>query len=531
MLFSGRLLRNTLNQFKNAGKGDGLINAGGKEAAVEFRKLFPEEAQQRLLKYSEGDLTLKEINELRMDLNTYVSRIDPSKDAASSKIFNLGRDLQNDIEDQMFQQIRKNAPNKADEVIDILNAQKYGTELANNEIIKGLMREQPESIINYLFSTGTRRAGKNTKARSFMEFLEATDSQLEINSLRNETIDFIKNNYLDVTDASSLKLAAEYKKFLRNNKGTLRELFPEEQFGKIFDTPASFQKNIIEPLEGINNKIKLMERTFGENNPFNIVTRILGAGGKKRASGELIDDLDMLDEILKTATDKELKILQKQLSDATKKYLVSFSTTDDLFDVRKLNQIMDEGFGPERLVGEDLSFEGVFGRLLGDEADAFFKNLNVLRDMGMRQITDLTTTSLARKETAEKIMDPGINYLKRFFIPPLTQFGRRVTAAEKLVGERNLRFIGDILMKPKMFDQYIGAITSRKKFNIFVRTLLSSGVPMYVDVGNTLKNYDKNRKEFVPPKPSTLGNTLENYREHLEELVPGVTGTSIGAPQ
>tara|TARA_R100001143_G_scaffold54742_1_gene50665 strand:+ start:1634 stop:4963 length:3330 start_codon:yes stop_codon:yes gene_type:complete len=526
-MFSGRLFRKSLLEFKNAGKGDGLINAGGKDAAATFRGLFPEEAQVRLLKYSEGTLTLKEINKLRMDLNSYISRIDPSKDAASNRIFTMGRDLQNNIEDQMFQQIRKSLPrDEADTVIDIFNTQKWGTELANNEVIKGLMREQPESIINYLFSTGTRKAAKNTRVRSFMDFLEATDSQLEINTLRNETIDFIKNNYLDVTDASPLKLAADYKKFLRNNRGTLRELFPEEQFGKVYDTPTSFQRNIIEPLEGIDRKSKLMERTFGENNPFNIVKKILGTGARKRASGEIIDDLDMLDEILKTATDKELKIIQKQLSDATKKYLVSFSTTDDLFDVRKLNQIMDDGFGPERLVGEDLSFKGVFGRLLGDEADAFFKNLDVLRDMGMRQVTDLTTTSMARKETAEKIMDPGINYLKRFLIPPLTQFGRRVTAAEKLVGERNLRFIGDILMEPKIFDQYIGAITSRKKFNIFVRTLLSSEIPMFVDIGNTLKDYDKNRKEFITPKEEIPFYSPKN----IEKIVPGITGTVFNPP-
>ena len=524
-LFSGRLFRKSLLNFKNASKGDGLMNVGGKEASVEFRKFFNEEAQERLLRYSEGDLTLPEINNLRMDLNAYASSIDPGKDAASTKIFNLARDLQNDIEDQMIQQVRKILPrNEADELVDLFMAQKYGMELANNIVTRDLGRQQPESVINYLFSTNTPRAGRNTKVRNFMNFLEESGAQPEINTLRNETIDYIKRNYLDVEGTSSLKLASDYRKFLRNNRGTLRELFPEEQFGKIFDSPQSFNKNVIEPLTGLENKINLMERAFGESNPFNIVTKILGTGQTKKASGELVDDLNLLDEILKTATDKERKILQQQLGDATKKYLITFSTTDGFFDVRKLSRIMDEGFGPEDLVGADLSFAGVYKRLLGDDADAFLKNLNVLRDMGLRQTTDLTTSSLTRRELEQQITDPGINYLKRFFIPPLTQFGRRVTAFEKLIGERNLSFVGNILKDEKLFNDYVAAITGRKKLNNFARTLISTGIPMYVDVGNTLKDYDKNRKEFVEEdipfySPRTVG-----------DLVPGILGTNQGAP-
>ena len=45
-----------------------------------------------------------------------------------------------------------------------------------------------------------------------------------------------------------------------------------------------------------------------------------------------------------------------------------------------------------------------------------------------------------------------------------------------------------------------------------------------MDVGNTLKDYDKNRKEFVEEdipfySPRTLG-----------DLVPGILGTNQGAP-
>ena len=80
-----------------------------------------------------------------------------------------------------------------------------------------------------------------------MEFLESSGSQTEINTLRREVIDYVKNNYLDVADDSPLKLAAAYKKFLRNNRATLNEIFPEEQFSKMINSPKEFNNNIIKP--------------------------------------------------------------------------------------------------------------------------------------------------------------------------------------------------------------------------------------------------------------------------------------------
>ena len=46
--------------------------------------------------------------------------------------------------------------------------------------------------------------------------------------------------------------------------------------------------------------------------------------------------------------------------------------TDGLFDPNKLNRLFNEGFAPAGMVGDDLSFKGVYRRLLGDETDSFF---------------------------------------------------------------------------------------------------------------------------------------------------------------
>tara|TARA_R110001583_G_C5658005_1_gene409376 strand:+ start:1206 stop:4586 length:3381 start_codon:yes stop_codon:yes gene_type:complete len=519
--FSSRGVRNSVEKFKNAGMGDKgrFMNVGGKEASLEFKKLFNEESVERLTRYSKGDVTLAEANILRMDLNTYLSRIDPSKDAASARIFNLGRTVFRDLEDNMIQQVRKRLPpDQADEIIELFAAQKYGTELANQQIIKDIGKQSPEGLVGYLFTTNTKKAAKNTKAAQFMEFLESSGSQTEINTLRREVIDYVKNNYLDVADDSPLKLAAAYKKFLRNNRGTLNEIFPEEQFGKMINSPKEFNNNIIKPLENLEKSIALFERTFGERDPFNIVTKILAKGEGDTAGGKLIEDLDMLDRILKTATGKERKILEDQLSDATKKYLITATTTDDLFDLNKLNQLMDSGFGPADMVGGPLSFEGLYGRLIKDP-DNFFKNLNVLRDMATRQTVDLTTLSSSRSETKRQLMDPAINYLKRFFIKPLTQFGRRTSAMEKLVGERNLAFVGEVMRSPELFDAYVATITGRKKLNNFIRVLNTHDTLVSNDIANTLKDYNSDRKKYEK-------SPRDRYRDiRARDVVPGIEGT------
>ena len=521
-LFSGRKIKPEIERFKKAGEGAGpLITVGRGEVRAAFKDLFPEDALQRLTKYSEGDLTLPEINQLRMDLNSYVSALNPQK-IGQQKIFDLGRKLQRSIEEQMYQQITKQLPaEEAARVISVLNGQKYGMELANKEILRNLGREQPENLIGYLFSTNTKRAANNTRVGDFMTFLKETGSQAEINTLRNEVIEYVKNQYITRGDASPLELAANYKKFLRNYRGTLNEIFPESEFGKVFDTPKSFQKNIIEPLEAIQAKSATLERVFGSNNPYNIVTEILGTGEGTKASGKIIEDLDLLDNLINIGSPKEQKILRKQISDATKKYLSTITeTVDGNFDVNKLAQIMETGFGDPGKVGAGLSFEGVFGRLLGDDAGTFIRNLEILRDMQLRETIDLTSPTFRRAEVERRVTDPRINYLKRFFIPPLTRFGRRVTAAEKLSGEKNMAFLGELFRDEKLFTAYADAITNRKKINNFIRLLNTYDKTLYTDIGNELKYYDVEDKEqkagpegFLEKAPSVF--------------VPGLTGTRI----
>ena len=215
-------------------------------------------------------------------------------------------------------------------------------------------------------------------------------------------------------------------------------------------------------------------------------------------SGELIDDLDFLDDLLSMATPAERAILESQIKDGAKKYVFTRMQTDGLFDPRKLNQLFNEGFAPAGVVGQDLSFKGVYRKLLGDETDSFFNNLEVIRDMAMREYGDLTTDSAARAAAKEGIVDTGTEYARRFFIPPLTQFGRRMTALDTLIGDRNLRFMGKVMQDEKLFTEYVELITGRKTLNNFIRTLNSYESIYLSDIANTLEYYDTEQKQVKP---------------------------------
>jgi hypothetical protein len=479
---SAREIRKEMSAFENINKSK-LFTAGGKKTENTYYELFSEEARDRLTRYNNGDITLPELNQLRMDLNSYMNTLNPQK-AVDQRVFQATKNLQDAIEGEIYNFMkRKIGVRQADEIQNIFQAQKTGTELANQEIIVNLSRQQPESVVNYIFSTNTKNADSNSRVKSLVEFFKKSGNQGQLANLQKRTLDYIRTNFLDLADDTAGNLAANYKTFLQTNKGTLRELFGKDisEF-----SAANIQKQVIQPIEKLERGLRLAEQRFGTGEPINIVTRILGAGPDQKASGELIDDIKFIEDLI--ADNAELKT---EIADATKSYLaIRLTDADGLFNLNKLDQLLEGGFGSKDLVGLDLSFDGVYGRLLGDESPKFIKNLKVLRDMATRESDRMTSEVFNRAELAAQLGDPQINFLKRMIIPPLTRIGRQTTAIEGSIGQRNQAFLGELLMDEKLFDAYIGAITSRKKINNFIRIANTHHSVMVNDIGNELKYYD-----------------------------------------
>ena len=499
LTFTSRPIRKQILNFKTVaeGKTGSLASPGKGQIRKLFKETFSDEGLERLTKYSEGDLTLPEINQLRIDINSIRSGIDPSKSPGDLKAFNLTKDLQDSIENQMYKTIRSNLPKKeAQDLVDLFDAQRMVYDTANKQVIKDMAKQEPEGVINYLLSTGSKNKPLvNTKANDFMNFLKETGSVPEIRGIQNGLINHIRKNFLDPSSGQPNVLAKNYKEFIEQNQATLEAVFGKELFEKGFPkTGKAFNENIIEPIEKLNRKYNLLEQKYGDANPFNIVSRILDSSPTAKMSGELIDDLDFLDDLLSMATPAEREILESQIKDGAKKYLATRMQTDGLFDPNKLNRLFNEGFAPAGMVGDDLSFKGVYRRLLGDETDSFFKNLEVIRDMSMREYGQLGSDSAARAAVKEGVIDSGTEYARRFFIPPLTQFGRRMTALDNLIGERNLRFMGKVMSDEKLFTEYVNMLTGRKTVNNFIRTLNSYESIYLSDIANTLEYYDTEEK-------------------------------------
>ena len=497
---TGRGFRKELDEFERLTKPSGKIELLESDVRKRFNQLFPENLLKRLKSTREGDFTLAELNNFRTQLNQFASKnLKPEESIADQRTFEALRKLQNSIEDTLFNQLRRQLPKKdAERYIDLFNAQKLGTELANQQVIKNLLQTQPEGVSGYLLATQTKGAGRNTTARDFMSFLRNTNSYDEINLIRNDIVEYIQRNYFDTDMADPKTLAKNYQKFLKEKLPTLKEIFPEEQFGTLVATKQNFRKNVLNKIDALNNEQAVFETAFGSRNPFNIVSRILATGPDDKASGAVIPRIELLEKLLKEADPEVRGILEKQISDATKKYILLRSSVDGSFDVRKLNTLMNEGFAPEQLVGRDLSFKGVYGRLIQNE-DRFFRQLDALRDIGNRLNLDLTSKSLARQQIQEQAFDPGTEYLRRFLIPPLTPFGRRATALERVVEQRNANFMAEIFLDQKLFNTYIRAIQSGKEAANFVKMFNTFDTIYSRDIAATIDFYnreDKRQEDF-----------------------------------
>tara|TARA_R100000654_G_scaffold10935_1_gene23802 strand:+ start:1783 stop:5127 length:3345 start_codon:yes stop_codon:yes gene_type:complete len=502
---TGRGFRKELDEFEKLTKPGEEIQLLESEVRKTFNQLFPENLLKRLKSTREGDFTLSELNNFRSQLNSFASKnLDASKSIADQKTFDALRNLQNSIEDTIFNQLRKQLPKKdAEKYMDLFNAQKFGSELANQQVIKNLLQTQPEGVSGYLLATQNRGAGSNSTARDFMSFLKATDSYDEISAIRNDVVEYIQRNYFDTDMADPKTLAKNYQKFLKDKLPTLKEIFPEDQFGTLVANKQNFRKNVLDKIDALNKEQAVFETAFGSRNPFNIVSRILATGADDKASGAVIPRIELLEKLLKEADPEVRGILEKQISNATKKYILVRSSVDGNFDVRKLNILMNEGFAPEQLVGRDLSFKGVYGRLIQDE-DKFFQQLDVLRDIGNRLDLNLTSPSQIRKQIDQQVFDPGTEYLRRFLIPPLTPFGRKATALENVVKLRNANFMAELFLDQNLLNTYIRAIQSGKEAANFAKILQTYDTIHSRDISSTLDFYNREDKRQEDFKTQTL---------------------------
>ena len=149
----------------------------------------------------------------------------------------------------------------------------------------------------------------------------------------------------------------------------------------------------------------------------------------------------------------------------------------------------------------------------------FIRNMDILTDFTTRINRDeFVDNNGMLKVLTDNLKNSELNYLKRFFLPPLTQIGRRVTAAEKAFQERSGDFIRKLILDAKdggrLFDQLIKGIENNRNARMFLKLLGTNYQREEITKDYEQFRYTEKEKDIIENR-----NRQENEENIINELV------------
>jgi len=386
-------------------------------------------------------------------------------------------------------------------------AQSNALKLSKTKAVKHLLEmESPEEVITYILGTSTPGAMKNSSIKSVMTMLEGAGAVQEINAIRNSMLTYIERNVLDTTTGlSPLALARNYQKFMKDHKGTLIEVFGDN-LPRHFANSRSFTNQVIKPLEQKEVERKTLERLFGTvENPqpsmLNII-KVIAAPTTEKQAGEAALRMEMFLQLINRKGNESLKedaglVVKRFLLDQIRE--VPTGSTTERLSATKFNKMLTEGFSSFD-VNPALTFENFIEPVLGKGGKEFISDLRILNTLIQREarVTTLDPDILARGRALREEVDPGINFIKRMLIKPLTQLGRRVTAWEQKMIRDAETYMGEMLLDPKLLKDTMNFMEGRVKFNTFINILANHQVAYIQDIGQEWDYY------YTPPEQRGL---------------------------
>lgn len=408
-------------------------------------------------------------------------------------------------------------------------AQKEAIELANTEVFRTILARQPEEIVPYILTTSTPGSSINTRVGKLVTVLKDQGPE-ELHQLRRSIAGHIQENIINKVDASPKEVAKLYRKFMKEHKGTLNELFDKDGY-KAFDfNPTAFEKNVIRVLEDYEVRQSAMKARFGladspDPTATDIIYSFLNASKTQRQTGQMM--LDMEDILGLVRGNKQM---EEEMASITRRYITQEITKPTVkgldnvvdFDPRAVNKFLTEGFGPEDITGPTLTFDNFILPLLGEGGDDYLKYLKTWNGLIQRELGAELGDEYVSRHIRESTQS-SIEYLKKAVIPPLTQFGRRVTAFEKRMSEKSAAFIGEMLMDPALFKQTLAAVQRRQTIQAYIRFLSSYGTVATADLGEELSLYD-DQKLKQSDREKTLGETFMNIPERVLNIGNELSG-------
>jgi len=489
--------------------------------------------------FENPNFTLQELNNARVVLNDFASN-NPNLKGAVGFARNLERGIEKQINSlidegakaQMEAQginvtkksLREYKQNTGygEDLKGAWSNQKEAIQLSNSEIFRSLNQQQPEKVVDFLLGSSTSGSNVNTRVGQLMKVLREEGSD-EVLDIQKGIATYVQRNILDQADKTPLQITKDYREFMKLHKGTLKEIFGDNY--KMFDfSPKQFEKNVIQQLQKNEDTIQFLRARFGSaNNPnpsaANVVELLLETGKTQKLSGQVLEDQKYLMNLIKNNPE-----LKEQVAAVTKRYINQSILKPKQgvaggveVDPVALNRLITEGFGPQDVTGPVLTFDNFITPLLGKEGKEYIKLFKTFNNLVQREIGP-ATSSAAEQSILREAPATKIEYIKKFVIPPLTQFGRRVNAAEKRTNEASRRFIGEMLLDPSLFRMTMNYAEGRVRAQNFIRFLTSYGTVATQDLANDLEDYDTETKT----QPSRRATT---------QTVDDVVDRAVGAFQ
>ena len=520
-----------INAWKNLGnKSDELFNEfGSQEAREQLYEILGREGKETLIrlqgresvtktifnkktgqpqevvvagKFKKPDFTLKELDNARVRLNDFASNT-PNPTAA-----NAARSLERGIEKQVDRLFLEGASKESGIPITSVKKVKswmadnnYGVDLktafmnrnqalkeARYQGIKEITRTNPENVVEYLFRTNVATSNINTEVENLVKILKTTDAP-ELLTLQQSAANRIFNQLIE--EGTPVEIAKAFNKYLKENRGTIKALFPEGQYKEVTNF-KNFQTNVLQPIEEATKQIAEIEARFGNQNFTNIIRGYLNQGRGFKEAVEGADNIKFLQEVIESNP-----IIQDQASSVTKGWLLSNIMKKQpngtfALDPASLNTIMTEGFGPP---GTPNTFKEFFSPLIGKEGDLYIKNLETLNTIAQR-----VAARAPAQEGLDKIdLAPQTQIFERMFIAPLTQTGRRITGLRNFIGSKAGTVLGEALADPALLNRLLRNSESYVSVLQLIRTLNSMNTVASRDLASDYSFYSPETLTYTQP--------------------------------
>lgn len=501
-----------------------LLGTNGGET---LRRLTAKNKAGKFAGPDELGFNLRELHDARVTLNDFASRYADKYPKAAR----LARDLERGFERQIDelinsavrQQLTKEGINPTPKAVmrrraesgfgeDLRTAwttQKEAIKDSYSQIIRELLKKNPEDVARYILSTNSKNASSNTRLEPLLRILKAENGD-ELRQIQLGVARYLEAELLEDTSKSSLQRATAFRQFARENKGTLRAIYGDDV--PIFQ-PKRFIDEVITPLERMNDDLLFLTNRFGVSNlgrpderMFNIVENILSAGRTQKESGILLDDIQFFSNIV-----KRNPALQEGMADVTKRYILQQILKPTgrrgaqySYDPFALDDLLYKGFGPENMVGPQLTFDNFIKPLLGKEADEYVKNLKLLNEMMLKEAGQAPTPQVQRKVMGDEYKQ-GANiedarFLQRMLIAPLSIVGRRVNALLRNQERRSRTHIGYMVLDQKYADAYRKFYEGKISYDQLTNIMSSYGIVIYQDLGSEDELYNEYERALQIPE-------------------------------